>query len=637
MKEAPRPDNEADRLQALRDYEILDTLPEQAYDDITYLASQICDTPMAAVSLVDENRQWFKSRRGLSITGSGRDVAFCAHAILDPHNLLIVEDTNTDERFADNPLARAEPPMRFYAGAPLVTSSGHALGTICVIDETPRQLSDAQQEALRALSRQVIAQLELRRTAAVLERHAKDLESSHHTLEQRNEQLNESRDELSRLVEVLRSQADVIERDLHRAEIIQRSLLPHDVPPMARFNVRTLYRPGRTIGGDLYDVVSIAERYLALVVADASGHGVSAAMLSVLFKHHMRLQDPATGLPYPPATALERINSSLVENPPAPGVFITAAIGLLDTHERTLVIGSAGHPPLLWLKADGSSEPLDHTGPALGLTPDAEFDELRLSLAEDDRVLFYTDGLLDICASAPTLADIAAVLREHRDDPEILEQLLLTVTGGQSRSDCDDVTMVLLDAAPGESSFNEYAQSIDLAPLPATERPTMAYGETPDASVLVLAGRVTWMSGQILFDTAMSVLDARRNLVIDLGGCEHVDSTVLGTLHELNQRALEAGLVLRIQNVSDDLRESFGELSMTAVLAAIPAEPLGLPEKLVQIDVSRRDLDRQQRRLLKAHEELADLSGDNREAFGSLLDALRAELRQAPAGPPPKG
>ncbi|TAN83555.1 MAG: sensor domain-containing diguanylate cyclase [Gallionella sp.] len=159
----PVPENEPSRLRALSGYAILDSAAEQAYDDMTYLAANICGTPIALISLVDETRQWFKSRTGLALAQIPRESAFCAHALADPDNLLVIEDASKDPRFASNPLVAGEPHIRFYAGAPLVTGNGEVLGTICVLDRQPRSLDEHALEALRCLSRQVMAQLELRK------------------------------------------------------------------------------------------------------------------------------------------------------------------------------------------------------------------------------------------------------------------------------------------------------------------------------------------------------------------------------------------------------------------------------------------------------------------------------------------
>ena len=162
---AELPATEPQRLAALAEYSVLDTLPEAAYDDITQLVSDICEVPIAAVSLIDDDRQWFKSQVGLNLTETPRDMAFCAHAILG-EGMLIVPDARGDARFADNPLVAGSPQIRFYAGAPLVTPRGDMLGTLCVIDHVERQLTDTQTRALRVLARQVMAQLELRRLVA---------------------------------------------------------------------------------------------------------------------------------------------------------------------------------------------------------------------------------------------------------------------------------------------------------------------------------------------------------------------------------------------------------------------------------------------------------------------------------------
>jgi GAF domain-containing protein len=158
---------EADRLEALRQYNILDTPAEQTYDDITALAAFICDVPIALVSLVDADRQWFKSRVGLDTQETSRDVSFCAHAILGP-TIMMVNDATQDERFFDNPLVTSAPGIRFYAGVPLIPPEGMPLGTLCVIDRKPRTLSEHQIKTLEALARQVVIQLELKRVSSQL-------------------------------------------------------------------------------------------------------------------------------------------------------------------------------------------------------------------------------------------------------------------------------------------------------------------------------------------------------------------------------------------------------------------------------------------------------------------------------------
>lgn len=160
--------DESARLAALRSYRILDTDPEAGFDDLALLATQICGTPIGLITLIDERRQWFKARVGLTISETERSISFCTHAI-QQSEIMIVPNALDDRRFRQNPLVQGEPHIRFYAGAPLVTPEGHAIGTLCVVDSVPRQLNESQLNALDALRRQAEAQLELRRNLLELD------------------------------------------------------------------------------------------------------------------------------------------------------------------------------------------------------------------------------------------------------------------------------------------------------------------------------------------------------------------------------------------------------------------------------------------------------------------------------------
>ncbi|MEW9797257.1 hybrid sensor histidine kinase/response regulator [Alteromonas sp. CYL-A6] len=169
MQSAPHPESEAKRLTELLSFDVLDTEAEALFDELTLLASEICQTPIALISLVDQDRQWFKSNHGLDASETPRNVSFCAHAILQ-HDVMEVRDTHSDQRFFDNPLVTEEPHIRFYAGSPLVTSGGEAIGTVCVISDRPKTLTIEQKKALKSISKTIVAHLELRRKNQELRR-----------------------------------------------------------------------------------------------------------------------------------------------------------------------------------------------------------------------------------------------------------------------------------------------------------------------------------------------------------------------------------------------------------------------------------------------------------------------------------
>jgi len=181
---------EAARLAALNRYAILDTEPEQSFDDLVVLASFVCKTPIATLSLVDDHRQWFKSKVGVEIRETPREVSFCAHAI-QQEELFIVPDALEDPRFKENPLVLGDPHIRFYAGAPLIDEDGYALGTLCVMDREPRELDDTQKEALRSLRSLALSQIELRRNLQLLKEALHDRTREEHARELELKQLQE--------------------------------------------------------------------------------------------------------------------------------------------------------------------------------------------------------------------------------------------------------------------------------------------------------------------------------------------------------------------------------------------------------------------------------------------------------------
>ena len=423
--------------------------------------------------------------------------------------------------------------------------------------------------------------------------------------------------ELERKVRELEETSALLRRDLERAEVIQRALLPRSPPPMEGYCIQAVYRPGQHVGGDLYDVVRLGERHLAFYLADATGHGVTSAMLSVLFKQRLVLVDPQTGLALPPATVLDTVNRSICEAHAAPGLFLTAVFGLLDTSDASLTLASAGHPPVLHVRAGRDTRQVRRTGPALGLTPDAQFRQERLQLSAGDRILLYTDGLLP-SGSERELEQLQQLLAQPLSSAqEVLAQLQAGMEAGADR---DDVTLLLIDAHAGASWFDNGAElaaaAVTLAPR--AEGAVVFYGEGEHAAWLSLCGRASWMHCDAFHETALAVLDAGRPLVLDFSRCDYMDSTCLGTVHELVARG---GVALA--GVKPSVRALFEELSMQQVLDAIREDLPAAPEMFALSGGSNQAA--VQKRILQAHEALSGLSERNREEFQDVVTSLRGE------------
>ncbi len=279
----------------------------------------------------------------------------------------------------------------------------------------------------------------------------------HEQIQQNNVRLRKQVHQLRQAVRLLLAQAETIGEDLRRAELIQRAMLPAAAPDLDGYCVNTIYRPSRQVGGDLYDVARLDDRHIAIYVADAAGHGVSAAMLAVLFKHRLPVTHGQPPEPTQPAEVLAAVNDCLLSEFSRPGLFVTAAYGLLDTATGELTVASAGHPSLVLHHADGRSERIGRTGPALGLDEHAQIGQHTYTLGRGDRLLLFTDGLYEDEHAAASLDHAVDDLLQAsgRGGREVLDDLVsraADLRGGKAST--DDMTLVLLTAGPGESTID---------------------------------------------------------------------------------------------------------------------------------------------------------------------------------------
>ncbi|MDQ1392043.1 MAG: phosphoserine phosphatase RsbU/P [Acidimicrobiaceae bacterium] len=392
------PPNEAARIDVVRRYEILDTPPDGAFDRITSLAARLFDVPIAIVSVVDTDRIWFKSHHGLpDVSEIGRDAGLCASAILEDRPR-IVNDAIRDPRTLANPLVAGSFGLRFYAGVPLTTHDGYNLGTLCVIDYEPREVTADNLTTLQDLAALVMDELELRlagrRTIA------------------REERLRHEAEEL--------------------AEALQASLLPPLSPELPGMEIATRYLAGEQglkVGGDFFDVFRLASNDWGIVLGDACGKGARPASLAALVRWTVRASSVRL---FKPSEILCEVNAALLANNEAglDGHFCSAAFARLelDTCGAWLTLSTAGHPLPVLVRRNGTVEFRGRTGLPLGMFDAIEPVDERVGLGPGDAVVLYTDGITE------ARDDAGRTFGEHR-----LVAALQEVTGAPVEAIADGI------------------------------------------------------------------------------------------------------------------------------------------------------------------------------------------------------
>jgi sigma-B regulation protein RsbU (phosphoserine phosphatase) len=414
------PIGETARLAAVHRYHILDTPPDGTFDRFTALAARVLNVPIAVVSVVDRDRIWFKSRHGLDLAEVPRDAGLCASAILGD-GLYVLPDATLDPVALTNPLVAGELGLRFYAAAPLRTSDGYNLGTLCVLDAQPRTLTASEMETLRDLADLVVRELEVR-------------------LEAREEAARQSKAQELVLVDKRHSE------DILRA--LQVAVLPPCLPRIPGTELAVAYRPaeGSPVGGGFYDVFALPAGEWAISIGDVCGKDSRAAGVSAAARYSLRA---AAVLHDTPAQMLDVLNATLLlEAPLEDARYCTAIAARLrpDGEAFRLTVASAGHPLPRILRADGSVEAVGGAGMLAGCFEGANFSERSVALAEGDAVVFFTDGLTEARCGNERLGDDAVsdlirscAGRSATDLAECLEEAAMA--GGSLR---DDVAILVL-------------------------------------------------------------------------------------------------------------------------------------------------------------------------------------------------
>jgi serine phosphatase RsbU (regulator of sigma subunit)/anti-anti-sigma regulatory factor len=455
-------------------------------------------------------------------------------------------------------------------------------------------------------------------------------------LERRNAELRQRVGQLEEAFNLLTEQSEIISQDLVRAELVQRSLLPQRVPELGSFTFDAYYRPGHKVGGDIYDVVRIDDNHAVFYVADAAGHGVSAAMVAVLFKLRLRLYDAGAGQVLPPDRVLTEVNRALVGECSAPGLFLTAALCQLNLKTGELLIASGGHPPLLLRRADGTSETILKTGPALGLADDAIFAVHSTRLNPGDRLLLYTDGITDP-GSTGRSPDHDAMIKLLGEWPGNPQQLLLRIReqafGRNSGEREDDVTLVLVTAGGTGGTLNHESASANPTPVASTRSGRILSGSNGRSTFFRFEGRCGWTHAAAFHDACRDEIAAGKHITLDFAGCTFLDSTMLGTIHEALAHAEKSGISLTLQALPSEIRGMFEELAMDSVLRAIGDPPQPAPPEMIPLTLLPTPSNRVRRRITEAHEAIAAINDRNREKFLDVLTNLHH--RSGPKSEPP--
>ncbi len=365
---ATLPPNEEERLRSLNSLHILDTEPEERYDRVTRLAKDIFEVPVVFISLIDRERQWFKSRQGVNICETSRDTSFCAHTILGTETV-VIEDTLLDKRFARNPHVIGEPHIRFYAGHPLAGPQNQNIGTLCVADQQPRAFGSKEKRMLVELARVVEHELFLFDRLESQER----LLEAHRSLHKSQQHLRQ---------------------ELFEAGQYVRSLLPPKITK-SPIKVDWSFHPSEHLGGDAFHYYWLNDHTFIFFLLDVAGHGLGAALFSVSILESLREKSLSDVDFTNPGKVLEALNRTFTMSKHG-NKFFTLWYGVYNSTNGELAYATGGHPQTILLRKENEKpELLGPPGHLVGAFANINYQNQYRTLQKGDRLFVFSDGLYE--------------------------------------------------------------------------------------------------------------------------------------------------------------------------------------------------------------------------------------------------
>ncbi len=476
--------------------------------------------------------------------------------------------------------------------------------------------------------------------------HHKHLHDSRNVLvdevREKNKELEERLDQLKLAHSVLQSQACAIRADLNRAQRIQQGLLPRELPFWDKVSMAVVYRPAAKVGGDLYDVFPLGERSLGIYIADAAGHGVTSALLTVFLKHavHRLKTDGGRSLLAEPGLVLRALNEQVLGESFSHSLFVSMTYLVLDVDSRTMRYANAGHPSLILRRHKGNVKLLRQPAPALGINPKVKYSTASLELAPGELLVMHTDGVTDVQNSAgefygtERLSQVVSKGSPMTPDmAKAIERDLESFRGPVPFN--DDTTVLVLGMAPQDSARIATVLHGPEEEAPAAPAaPGLKSASEKGCTFVSVSGPGTWSESQRLVELCQETKDGGNHLLLlDFSNCTHLDSTFLGVLHKLCTESEKCpGCQLQLQNLPRGLLREMSELGLTTVLMHFRTKAKPLPEAMAAVvgaPVAEAQLGRL---LLQAHEALVKADPKNADRFAAVLEVLRNTAGVLPNG-----